>query len=318
MSEIEVNKYDNTAVTADLVRELLKDRKRDRRWRNLRFFAGFFLFLFFVGMLFSKGPAGPSVAGGGHGGYVSLIRLNGMISPGSEFSAEEVVPILRKALADKKSKGLVIDINSGGGTPVQAAIIHDEILKLKKRYHKKVVVVGEDIMASGAYYVAVSADKIYVNPNTITGSIGVIMEGFGFPDLIKKIGIDRRVIASGTNKDRLDPFLPETPEDIAKMKTVLEEVHNNFDQVVLNGRQGKLAGNQQELFSGDFWSGQTAMKLGLVDALGNLSDAMQTEFNVTRYRDYSESNNVLRSLVGHLNSVLHLDLGEDLHLVSKL
>jgi protease-4 len=291
----------------ELVRDLIKERRRDRLWRNLRFFIGLLITIFIVLGLIG-GAKSPTMNGNGDGGYVSLVRLSGMIAPGESFSAEEVLPELQDAFSDTQAKGIILDINSGGGTPVQASIIHDEVIKLKKRYKKKVVVVGEDMMASGAYFVAVSGDKIYVNPNTVTGSIGVIMQGFGFVDVIKKIGIDRRVFASGENKDRLDPFLPQTPADVTKIQSVVDEVHNNFNQTVMDGRQGKLKGDLKTLFSGDFWTGQTALKLGLVDNLGNLGDAMEKEFKVRKYKDYTGSGNLLKSLMNQVGSVLNLPI----------
>jgi protease-4 len=304
MSETRVNKPEDV-MTHELVRDLIKERRRDRRWRNLRFFAGLLLFVLIACSIFST-ARNPAVTGNGEGGYIALVRMNGLIAPGESFSAEEVIPALRDAFTDTQAKGIILDINSGGGTPVQASIIHDEIIKLKNQYHKKVIVVGEDMLASGAYFVAVSGDKIYVNPNTVTGSIGVIMQGFGLNDVIKKIGVERRVITSGVNKDRLDPFLPQTPQDIAKIQSVVNEVHDNFNQAVTLGRQGKLHGDLKELFSGDFWTGQSALKLGLVDKLGNLTDAMQNEFKVTKYKDYSGSGDMLKSLVNKVGSSLNL------------
>lgn len=297
-------------MTAELMRDFLKEKRADRRWKNIRFFLGILIVVLVIG--FGVSQLTPSVTDGEDGkGYIALVRLNGMIGPGEDFSAENVLPILKNAFSDKEAKGVILDINSGGGTPVQASIIHDAILRLKAKYHKKVVVVGEDLLASGAYFVSVSADKIYVNPNTLTGSIGVIMRGFGFTDLIKKIGVERRVYAAGDNKDRLDPFLPQKPEDIAKIRQVIDEVHQNFEAVVLEGRKGKLKGNKQSLFSGDFWSGISAQKLGLVDGLGNLTDVMQTEFGVHRYKDYSASPSILRSLVGQVGTSMSMAMSHD-------
>jgi protease-4 len=316
MSDNESNKINDTSLSAELVHDLLKDRRRERRWRNLRFFAGFAVVVFLLWSVFSGGPNTIETDGGEGTDYISLIRLDGMIAPGASFSAEKVVPELRQAFADKRSKGVILDINSGGGTPVQASIIHDEIIKLKNQYHKKVIVVGEDVMASGAYFVAVSADKIYVNPNTVTGSVGVIMEGFGFSDLIKKLGVDRRIYKSGANKNRLDQFLPQDPADIEKIHTVIDEVHTNFNDAVLAGRKGKLQGDVKDLFSGDFWTGQTAVKLGLVDGLGNLWDVMQSEFHVSRYKNYSGMGGLLKSLANEVGATLHLPLqSEQLRLV---
>ena len=293
------NQLNSQDVSSDLVKELLKEKRSDRFWKNIRFFIILFVIGIVAWQVFREG-APKAIDGSGDKGYVALIRLNGMIAPEENFSAKEVLPVLKEAFEDTNSKGIILDINSGGGTPVQASIIHDAIVDMKKKYHKKVVVVGEDLMASGAYFVAVAADKIYVNPNTMTGSIGVIMKGFGFPELIKKIGVERRVYTAGANKDRLDPFLPQNKEDLEKIASVISEVHANFIQSVTEGRKGKLQGDTKELFSGDFWSGQSALKLGLVDALGNLSDAMDKEFHVSQYKDYSGSGSLLKSLAGQM------------------
>lgn len=304
-------------IIKSLVRDLIKEKRSDRRWRNIRFFIGFFLIVALLVLIFTQ-TTQPSISEGEGTGYISLIRLDGMIGPGEGFSAEVVVPILQSAFEDTEAKGVILAINSGGGTPVQASIIHDKIIELKKKYHKKVIVVGEDMLASGAYFVAVAADKIYVNPSSITGSIGVIMKGFGFPDLIKKIGIERRVYTAGTEKDRLDPFLPQDQNDIDKIRQVIDEVHSNFIQVVKDGRKGKLTADEATLFNGDFWSGPTAMKLGLIDGLGNLSDTMQKEFKVSRYKDYSQSASVLKTLVGQMGSSLNMMMSETPRVLEKI
>ena len=301
------NSLNTHDMAADLVRDLIKERRADRRWKNISFFLGFLVVAALVFFILSETSLSPAASDN----YVALVRLDGTIGPGEDFSAETILPILKEAFSDKKAKGVILDINSGGGTPVQASIIHDAIIDFKNKYHKKVIVVGEDIMASGAYYVAVAADKIYVNPNSITGSIGVIMKEFGFPDLIKKIGVERRVYTSGANKDRLDPFLPQNKEDIEKIRHVISEVHANFQQVVQAGRQGKLHGDPKELFSGDFWSGQTAQKLGLVDGLGNLSDVMHSEFKVSEYKDYSQQASLLKNVANQFGASLSMMLNND-------
>ncbi len=295
-----MQEFNNNDATSLLVNEILKEKRADRRWRNIRFIAWFVLFAYLIIGIFTH--FGSNSITKSHGKYASLIRVDGMIAPGRDFSAEQLVPTLKDAFEDKNSLGVVIDIDSPGGTPVQAAIIHDAIIAYKKKYHKKVIVVGEDLLTSGAYYVAVAADKIYVNPNTLTGSIGVIMKGFGFVDLMKKIGVERRVYAIGADKDRLDPFLPQTPEDLKKIQSVMGEVHQNFINAVIEGRKGKLQGDINSLFTGDFWSGQSALKLGLVDNLGNLMDVMDKEFNNAEYKDVSSSSNFMRLLGGQLNS----------------
>jgi len=295
----------NNEVNAILVRDLLKEKRADRRWKNIRFIFWFALFAYIIIGVFNY-VGKPSLSGTAGGKYIALIRLDGMIAPDREFSAEQIVPILHDAFSDKNAKGVIIDINSPGGTPVQAAIIHDAIIAYKKKYHKKVVIVGEDLLTSGAYFVSVAADKIYVNPNTITGSIGVVMKGFGFVDAMKKLGIERRVYTAGIAKDRLDPFLPQNPSDLQKIQTVMTEVHQNFVKAVTEGRKGKLKGDPAQLFNGDFWSGQAALNLGLVDHLGNLMDAMNTEFNTTEYKEYGSTFNFFRMLEGHMNSTFDM------------
>lgn len=292
----------NQEATSLFMHELLKEKRAERRWRNVRFAFWFALIAYAVIGLFTYvgGPAAPSAPMSGK--YTALIRLDGMIAPGRDFSAETIIPTLQDAFSDKNAVGVIIDINSPGGTPVQAAIIHDAIIALKKKYNKKVIVVGEDLLTSGAYYVAVAADKIYVNPNTLTGSIGVIMKGFGFVEVMKKIGIERRVYVAGNDKDRLDPFLPQSPDDLKKIQTVINEVHQNFAAVVLEGRKGKLTADPNIVFSGDFWSGQTAFKMGLVDGLGNLMDVSEKEFNTTRHKEFGNGTNFLKMLGGELGS----------------
>lgn len=296
--------HQNNDIQAIMVRDLIREKRADRRWKTIRSLAWLLLFSYIIVSLFKLTGHHPTVpAPAMSGKYTALIRLEGMIAPGRDFSAYELTPILQEAFADKGAAGVMISINSPGGTPVQAAIIHDTILAFKKKYHKKVIVVGEDLLTSGAYYVAVAGDKIYVNPNTITGSIGVIMKSFGFVDLMKKVGIERRVYIAGSNKDRLDPFLPETSDDLKKIQEVIGDVHQNFESAVLEGRKGKLRAEPSILFTGDFWSGQQAVTLGLVDGLGNLMNVMETEFGTTQYKEYGNNPSLFRLLNGQLNSL---------------
>lgn len=297
-----MSETENNEVTSLLVREILQEKRSDRRWRNIRFLCWFSLFAYLAWAIFGNTENETIPTAVTKTPYVSLVRLDGLIAPGKEFSAEEVVPTLHDAFSDKRASGVVIIIDSPGGTPVQASIIHDAILSYKKKFNKKVIVVGEDLLTSGAYYISVAADKIYVNPNTLTGSIGVIMKGFGFVDLMKKMGVERRVYIAGDRKDRLDPFLPQTADDKTKVREVMNEIHQNFAKAVLAGRKGKLKADPKILFTGDFWSGQNALKLGLVDGLGNLNDVLDREFHTTRYKEYGNSSNFIKMLTGQLNT----------------
>jgi len=291
-------KNDEQTLAGTLASDLLRERRIDRWLKNIRFVLWFGLIAFITYQIVRTNTTTSHLAES----HVAFIRLDGMIASGREFSADTVIPVLQDAFSDKNTVGVLIDINSPGGTPVQSAIIHDEILRLKAKYHKKVVVVGEDLLTSGAYFVAVAADKIYVNESTLTGSIGVVMKGFGFVDLMKKIGVERRVYVSGNNKDRLDPFLPQNPDDTKKIASVMEEVHQHFINAVIVGRKGKLKADPKTLFTGDFWSGTTALKLGLVDGLGSWTSVISKEWGKTPYHEYGSGNGFLRLLSGQLTS----------------
>ena len=285
-----------------LAQTLLADKKRERRWKNIRFFIGASLIVLYAILIFSPKPNTKDPLS--KHPYVALVRLNGMIMPNMSFSARRAIPLLTQAFKDKRAKGVVLVINSPGGSPVQASIIHDKILQLREKYHKKVVVIGEDTLASAAYLVATSANKIYVNPDTLTGSIGVIMSGFGLNQAISKIGITRRVYTAGAHKDRLDPFLPQNADDTAKVHQLLDTVHQNFIADVMQGRKGLLKGNPKVLFSGDFWSGTTAVKLGLADQTGNLWGLMKKEFNVTHYKTFKRHSSLLSKMISDISASL--------------
>lgn len=293
-------------LESQLAKSILTDRRSDRRWRNIRFFGWMIIFILYAILIFTPSPS----QFGSHntGPYVSLVRLSGLIMPGTSFSAERVNPQLQKAFADTNAKGVVLVINSPGGSPVQASIIHDKILELKARYHKKVVVVGDDALASGAYLVATAGDKIFVHNDTLTGSIGVIMSGFGFVDTLNKLGMTRRLYTAGDNKARLDPFEPLKTEDIDKVKILLSEVHQDFINDVVQGRGDRLRGDRKELFSGDFWTGSDAVKLGLADGTQNLWEVLKNEFDVRYYHDYSNKGSFLQSLMRDADTELNFHL----------
>lgn len=310
---------DTGSIENKLVESILSEQKSTRRWKNIRFFTWLILFLFLIYAMTSPRYSDPVLPSASDGGYVSLVRLDGVISAGDAFSARKVIPELTAAFKDKDAKGVVLIINSPGGSPVQASLIHDKILQLKQKYHKEVIVVGEDALASGAYLVATAADKIFVNPDTVTGSIGVIMEGFGFEDAMAKIGITRRVFTAGANKDRLDPFQAVKPEDRAKIEKILNSVHEDFIADVEQGRKGKLNGDPKELFSGDFWTGTQAVKLGLADATATPWVAMQDTFGTTHYRDYSPRSSMWDEVVRNVSMKLPLGLlNTNTHLEEQL
>ncbi len=213
---------------------------------------------------------------------VAHIKLNGVIGnvgkfkQGIDFSGQEET--IEKAFSLKKAKIVAITINSPGGSPVQSHLIYKFIRSQAKKNKKKVIVFAEDVAASGGYLIACSGDEIYANSSSIIGSIGVIYSSFGFTELIKKVGVERRVHTAGKNKSTLDPFLDEKAEDIERLKTIQLDLHKDFIKVVEESRGSKLNKTDIELFSGEFWSGSKAKELGLIDGVGNANEVLKEKF----------------------------------------
>ena len=214
---------------------------------------------------------------------VSHIKLNGVIGnvgkfkQGIDFAGQE--EIIKKAFSLKKISAVAISINSPGGSPVQSHLIYKFIRQQAKKKKVKVIVFAEDVAASGGYLIACAGDEIYANSSSIVGSIGVIYSSFGFKDLIKKIGVDRRVYTAGKNKSTLDPFLEEKKEDIERLKNIQLDLHKDFIKVVEDSRGSKLKKDSGiELFSGEFWSGSKSKELGLIDGIGNANEVLRKKF----------------------------------------
>ena len=214
---------------------------------------------------------------------VAHLKLSGVIGnagkfkQGIDFAGQE--ELIKKAFSLKKATCVAISINSPGGSPVQSHLIYKFIRDQAKENKKKVIVFAEDVAASGGYLIACAGDEIYANQSSIIGSIGVIFSSFGFKDLIKKVGIERRVYTAGKNKSTLDPFMDEKPEDIERLKKIQLEIHQDFIEVVEESRKNKLNKNMGvELFSGEFWSGKKAKELGLVDEIGNINQVLREKF----------------------------------------
>ena len=214
---------------------------------------------------------------------VSHLKLSGVVGnvgkfkQGIDFAGQEA--IIKKAFSLKKALCVAISINSPGGSPVQSHLIHDYIRQLAKKNKKKVIVFAEDVAASGGYLIACAGDEIYANSSSIVGSIGVISASFGFQDAIKRIGVQRRVYTAGKNKSTLDPFKEEKPEDIERIKKLQLELHSDFINLVKKSRGSKLKDpDKNNTFTGEFWSGSTSLKLGLVDGIGNAEQILREKF----------------------------------------
>jgi protease-4 len=261
----------NEGWERDLVNRLafaaLKEQRRARRWG---IFFKFLLFVYLLGILFLYTPSIELQPGAGDD-HTALVELKGVIAPDKEGSADNVVSGLRSAFESDHAKGVILRINSPGGSPVQAGYINDEIRRLRKEHpDTPLYAVVADVCASGGYYAAVAADKIFADKASIVGSIGVRMDGFGFVEAMDKLGVERRLLTAGEHKGFLDPFQPVKEGDVEHVQALLNDIHTQFIQVVRTGRGDKLK-DDPNLFSGFVWTGEQAVDLGLIDELGSAS-----------------------------------------------
>lgn len=260
----------------------IKEQRRSRRW-GIFFKFLFFLYITFILILLIPSKQSEDVGEN----HVALIKLHGIIDSTRDANANDINKSLRKAFQANHAKAVILHINSPGGSPVQSNEIYKEITRLRKENpDKKVYAVIGDAGASGAYYVAASADQIYANESSIVGSIGVIMEGFGFVDTLDKVGMTRRVITSGAHKDMLDPFKPENETEQAFVQNLLDIVHVQFINAVKEGRGTRLK-NDPDIFSGLFWTGSQSVELGLIDGLGSVDYVAKQVIGVEKMIDYT-------------------------------
>ena len=283
-------------VLEKLALSALQEQRRSRHWSILFKTLGFlylFIVLFMVADWFgSDGVSIPKA-------HTALIDLQGVIAA-EETSADSIIGSLQGAFEDKKTKGVILRINSPGGSPVQAGQIYDEIRRLRALHPNiPLYAVVDDICASGGYYVAAGADKIFVDKASIVGSIGVLMDGFGFTGTMQKLGVDRRLLTAGDNKGFLDPFSPVDPKQEAYARQMLEEIHGQFIGVVRQGR-GKRLKETPDMFSGLVWSGEKSIQLGLADGLGNLESVARDVIKAEDIVDYSQQESLAERLVGRL------------------
>ncbi len=281
----------NEALLAQFARDYLADRRSERRWRVFFRLAWLGLVCAVLWLLFAQQGVGTPPSGP----HTALIEVRGEIAADTEASAELLLSALRSAFDDKGAQAVVLRINSPGGSPVQAGIVHDEIQRLKALHGKKVYAVVEEICASGAYYIAAAADEIYVDKASVVGSIGVLMDGFGFTGLMGKLGVERRLLTAGSNKGMLDPYSPEDPQQRAYAQAMLDQIHQQFISVVREGRGARLK-DDPALFSGLFWNGEEAIKLGLADATGTLDQVAREVIKAEDIIDYTPHANIAERL----------------------
>jgi len=270
-------------LVTKLATAALKEQRRARLW-------GIFFKLLTFGyvtllLLLAIDWQSADVAGGKK--YTAMVEVNGIIAPGTDASADKITSALQAAFKDKSTQGVVVRINSPGGSPVQAQTIYDEMKRLRKKHPEiPLYAVVEDVCASGGYFVAVGADRIYVGKASIVGSIGVLMNGFGFTGLMDKLGIERRLITAGENKGMLDPFSPLDEKDKEHVKTLMGDIHQQFVGVVREGR-GKRLKDSPEIFSGLIWTGQRSVDLGLADGFGSLEYVAREVIKAEDIRDFT-------------------------------
>jgi len=239
--------------------------------------------------------------------YAAVVKLDGPIMPNTRNSAESVIATLEKAFEDDEAKGIVLLVNSPGGTPVQSALIADHIIRLRKEYpEKKIITVAEDVIASGAYMAAMGTDEIYAHRSTIAGSIGVVSEGFGYQNIIKMVGLERRVQTAGSHKRRLDPFFPLKQSDMVVLDQRLKAVHAQFIALVKKSRGDKLKAEDDYLFNGDVWTGEEALALGLIDGISDIDSIIRKKFGVTKYKDMTAPVSFVDQLTGSIKKQVSL------------
>ena len=279
--------WEREAIERLLMAEV-RERRAARRWRMLRTLLWMALIggLIWVMLWGNQWPGSASVSGP----HTAMVSIRGEIADRGEASAELIMPAMRSALEDPGSKALVLLINSPGGSPVQAGLINDEIRRLRKLYDKPIYAVVEETCASAAYYIASAADDIYVNKASIVGSIGVLMDGFGFVGTMDKLGVERRLLTAGANKGFLDPFSPQSDTQKQFAQTMLNQIHQQFIDVVKQVRGDRLKATP-ETFSGLFWTGEQAIGMGLADATGSLDSVARDVVKAEKLVDYTNKVN---------------------------
>jgi len=278
----------------ELATASLREQRRARRW-------GIFfklLILVYLGVLLWYGQGGqwPLQRDVAHREHVALVGLKGLIADGGDADPDVIVELLEQAFGDDKARGVILEINSPGGTPAQAARIHRAIQRLRQQHpDRKLYAVVEDLCASGAYWVAVAADEIWADPTSIVGSIGVRLDAFGVQKLLDKLGIENRTLAAGENKLLLDPFSPQTPAQRAHLQHLLDQTHQQFIEVVKAGRGDRLKPTP-EMFSGLIWTGRDALRLGLIDGLGDRRQVAKEKLGVEDILEYEPPKTLLDQL----------------------
>ncbi len=286
-------------VLEKLVFASIKEQRAARRWRFFSRLLWSVVVLLVLWAVFFKDTATKTSTSP----HTAVVEIKGEIASGADASAEFVVAAMRSAFEDSGSRAVVLLINSPGGSPVQAGIINDEMTRLKAKYNKPLYAVVEESCASAAYYIAAAADEIFVDKASIVGSIGVLMDGFGFTGVMDKVGVERRLLTAGENKGFLDPFSPMSAQQKEFALQMLGQIHQQFIGVVKAGRGDRLH-ETPEMFSGLFWTGQQAVELGLADKLGSLDYVAREVVKAEEVIDYTRRDNVAERLAKRFGAAI--------------
>ncbi len=300
------------ALIERLLFAAVTEQRRARRWRVF-FMLFFIIYLTVVTLVLIAGRGDRYGAAGAPDGelHTALVRVSGLIASGEDAGAENVIKGIKQAFEHDDTAGVILEINSPGGSPVQAAQIFEEVRRLREAHaDKPLYAVVTDVAASGGYYVAAAADRIYVAKSSLVGSIGVRLDAFGFVGLMDKLGIERRLLTAGENKALFDPFLPEQEAQKAHLQSMLDQVHDHFIDAVREGRGDRLVDDGQ-IFSGLIWSGETALGLGLVDAYGS-RHSVARELEAENIVDFTPQTDFLSRIADRIGASIGRGLGQTL------
>jgi protease-4 len=291
-------------LLTDFAGAYLAEQRRQARWRWVWRILWIGLLLSMIWATIEAMPAATAPVTP----HTALVEVRGEIGSDTEANADDLNSALKSAFEDKGAQAVVLRLNSPGGSPVQAGRINDEIRRLKALHKKKVYAVCEEMCASAAFYIAVSADQIFVDKASIVGSIGVLMDGFGFTGVMDKAGVERRLMTAGANKGMLDPFSPRNPTQDAFAQAMLDQIHQQFIKVVRDGR-GKRLKETPETFSGLFWNGEQAVSNGLADHLGSLDSVARDVVKAEEIIDYTVKENIAERLAKRFGAGFGASLG---------
>ena len=298
------NQPDNWAekTVVQFANEVLKERQRERKWR-IFFRIVTLLIILWILFLVAAGSSSQSTVGP----HTALIKLEGAIYPGGENSAENVIKALEAAYKNENTKGIILKINSPGGTAVQSSLMANAISRLRAEYPKiPFYVVVDEMCASGGYFVASAADKIFVNESSVVGSIGVLFDSFGFNKAMDKLGIERRMVTAGSEKGFMDPFSPESEKDKAHIQGLLNDIHKHFIDTVKAGRGERLKLDTPYLFSGLVWAGAKSVEIGLADGFGDVEMVSRELVKAPQVVDFTMQENIAERLARQFGATANL------------